>query len=395
MRIAFITPDWVPNGGIATHVRLVASALANAGHQLLVLHADAADGVGPPGVELARVRSFSHAASGPHAELAVAEVMEQLFAFRPDVVHVHGAHNVPLEQRVMAEFPTTKTLHVFDFCPAGTMYHHSTDRPCGFRPGLACVPRQAYLRCTLSKRPSVWWSQYRRAVLLNEQNQHYSRMIVASGYVKQSACQSGYDGDRIEVLPYFTAAPVVVTPPPLARHILFVGRLVREKGVDLLLDSLAKLAGEWTCTIVGEGMASLALRAQAEQQGLTGRVRFAGWQSEDDVAASIRDATVVAVPSRWPEPFGIVGIEAMAAGRPVVAFRVGGIPEWLEDGLTGWSVPPADVVKFADRLTRVLEHPAEAEAMGARGRARVEKDFSASAHLRRLLPIYEGLRVRH
>lgn len=322
------------------------------------------------------------------------EVMEKLYAFRPDVVHVHGAHNVPLEQRVMSEFATTKTLHVFDFCPAATMYHHATDTSCAFAPGLACVPRQAYLRCTLSKRPSVWWSQYRRASRLNEQNQHYSKLIVASRYVQQAAVQSGYDAERITVLPYFTSIPDAISTP-VTGEILFVGRLVREKGVDLLLEALSTLGGDWTCTIVGEGMAGADLRSQADRQGLSGRVKFAGWQSEADVARFIQQSSVVVVPSRWPEPFGIVGIEAMAMARPVVAFAVGGIPEWLDDGVSGWSVAPGDHGMLAERLARVLEHPEEADAMGVRGRARVQRDFSASAHLRQLLQIYEGLRVRH
>jgi len=98
---------------------------------------------------------------------------------------------------------------------------------------------------------------------------------------------------------------------------------------------------------------------------------------------------VVVVPSRWPEPFGIVGIEAMAHGRPVVAFGVGGIPEWLTDGVGGFVVPPADVATMAGRIVSVLANPAEAEAMALRGRARVLRDFSEEAHLAKLVPLYE------
>jgi len=98
---------------------------------------------------------------------------------------------------------------------------------------------------------------------------------------------------------------------------------------------------------------------------------------------------VVVVPSRWPEPFGVVGIEAMAHGRPVVAFGVGGIPDWLADGVGGFIVPPADVATMADRIAAVLAHPTEAEAMALRGRARVLREFSEAAHLAKLLPLYE------
>jgi len=394
LRLALLTPDWTPNGGIATYVRSVSAALADAGHSVLVLHGDASDGVAPPGVEISRLRSYHHAASGPLAEACVPDAMEQLLAFRPDVVHAHGVNNIPLERSVLAEFATTKTFHVFDFCPSGTKYHHATDRACTFPTSAACVARQGYLRCSLSKRPGVWWSQYRRADRLNQHNQRIPRVIVASNYVKQEAVRTGYDAERVDVVPYFTATPEAVREPR-PRHLLFVGRLIREKGIDLFFDALAQMTGEWTCTIVGEGIASAQVRAEARARGLEGRITFAGWLTGAALSAAFAETSIVAVPSRWPEPFGIVGIEAMAHGRPVVAFRVGGIPDWLDDGVTGWSVDPGDVRAFGGRISWLLEHPAEGAAMGQRGRERVQRDFSARTHLGRLVPIYRQLHAAH
>lgn len=366
--------------------------LAAAGHHVLVLHNDATDGTAPPGVEISRFRSYSYAAVGPAAEAAVSGALEQLLAFRPDVVHLHGTNNIPLERSILSEFAAVKTFHVFDFCPAGTKYHHATDQACTFSTGLACVPRQAYLRCTLSKRPGVWWSQYARATQLNIHNQSFSRCIVASNYVKDEAVRTGYDPDRLDVVPYFTSVPAT-SAEPKPNHILFVGRLVREKGVDLLFEALSKLTGEWRCTVVGEGPASGKIRLEAERLGLGGRITFAGWLNGDALARAFDDASMVVVPSRWPEPFGIVGLEAMAHARPVVAFRVGGVPDWLDDGVTGWLVPPSDVVALRDRMAWLLANPAEASAMGLRGRARVVRDFVSTSHLNQLMPIYRDLRA--
>jgi glycosyltransferase involved in cell wall biosynthesis len=176
--------------------------------------------------------------------------------------------------------------------------------------------------------------------------------------------------------------------------VLFVGRLVREKGVDLLLDALATIAGDWTCTVVGDGMTAQKLQAHAKTLGIASRVRFAGWLNGEALAAEFDAASVVAVPSRWPEPFGIVGIEAMSRRRPVVAFRVGGIPEWLDDGVSGFAVEPLNVAVFAEKLQWIFAHPAEATAMGRAGRARVERDFDGRAHLSQLVPIYRELSER-
>ncbi len=378
MRLAFLTPDWSPNGGVATHLRLVSAALAAAGHRVHVFHQRASDGIPVPGVDTDLLKNGADAA------------MDQLLAFRPDVLHFHALNNPALEARAIDEFPAVKTFHVFDYCPAGTKFHHALDRNCTVGTSIACVARQAYLRCTLSKRPSVWWRQYRTASTLNSLSLAYPRLIVASEFVKAEAVRTGYDPSRVTVAPYFTTLPCESSAPRL-NHVLFAGRLVREKGVDLLLDALARTPGEWTCTIVGDGMAAAKLRAAAASLGVTARVRFAGWLNGDALAAEFDAASVVAVPSRWPEPFGIVGIEAMSRRRPVVAFRVGGIPEWLDDGVAGFAIEPLDVTAFSERLQWLFAHPAEAAAMGRAGRARVERDFDGRAHLSQLLPIYQEL----
>jgi len=381
LRLAFLTPDWTPNGGVATHVRLVARALAAAGHRVHVLYRNPSDGVSEPGVSIELLKPSPDAA------------IDQLMTFRPDVVHFHAFNDVGVEARALAEFPATKTLHVFDYCPSGTKFHHALDRNCTVETSVACLPRQAYLRCTLSKRPTVWWRQYRFATTMNTHNRAISRLIVASQFVKDEAVRTGYAADQISVVPYFTTLPPPA-PSPRPNHLLFVGRLTREKGVDFLFDALAKLEGEWTCTIVGDGMAAPALRADAARLGISGRVTFAGWLNGRALEAEFTNASVVVVPSRWPEPFGIVGIEAMAHRRPVVAFRVGGIPEWLSDGTAGFAVAPFDTRAFSERLHWLLSHPAEAAAMGLAGRARVERDFHADAHLSRLMPIYQELSDR-
>jgi len=378
LRLAFITPDWTPNGGVATHVRLAAAALAAAGHTVHVLYRNPSDGVSVPGVTIELLKPDRAAA------------IDQVMAFRPDVVHFHAFNDAEIEAGTLAEFPAVKTFHMFDSCPTGAKYHHALDRQCTFETSLACVPRQAYLRCTLSKRPAVWWRQYRNASRANVHNRAYSRIIVASNCVKGETARDGYDPAKISVVPYFTALPAPA-PAPKPNHLLFVGRLTREKGVDLLFDALSVLTGDWTCTIVGDGIHAAAVRADAGRRGLDGRVVFAGWLTGDALGAEFAAASAVAVPSRWPEPFGIVGIEAMAHRRPVVAFRVGGIPDWLADGETGFMVPPHDAGAFGERLQWLLTHPVEAAHMGAAGRARAEQLFDAKAHLSKLLPIYEEL----
>lgn len=392
MRVALLTPDWLPNGGIASHVRLLAPALASAGHHVLVLHAGALNDEPRPGVTVrglpGHLRDNGHDAN----VAAIRPVVDVLRAFAPDVLHVHGNANFPLGDVLRAGFPMLHTVHALDLCPAGTKWHSATDTECHYVTGPMCLPRMVYLRCMLSKRPHVLWRHYVGARMATQQLRAVPEVVVASEYVRQLAITNGVDGDRVTVVPIFTDPPATTVPIRDHRTILYVGRVVHEKGLDLLLSALATVDGDWRLVVAGDGIGMARLRQDVERAGLGGRVQLRGWLNDDALTEAYRDATVVVVPSRWPEPFGTVGIEAFAHARPVVAFATGGIPEWLRDGDGGYLAPQGDVRTMGARIQQLLNDPADAARVAAQGRARVLREFSAAAHLARLLPIYERVR---
>ena len=392
LRIVQITKDWSPNGGVATYTRDLAGELCAGGHEVSVVHADPA---APPlgrGVREVLVAGFADYASASDQARAQV-VLDSLAPLAPDVVHVQGNNNFALEAGLRRLYATVKTLHTYDFCPAGGKFHFLSQRPCRHATSALCVPRMVYKRCLLSRRPSIIWSQYRRVVDANANNAAYAAVIVASAHVRQQALATGYPPQQVRVLPYFTIPPPMPPgPPERPGTILFCGRIVPEKGLALLLRALARLDVSWRLIVAGDGFASRHAKRLADRLGLADRVTFRGWADRQTLRALYAEATVVVVPSLWPEPFGIVGIEAMAHARPVVAFAVGGIPEWMEDGVTGFLVRPYDLDALADRLRACLESPALARALGERGRARVEAQFSASQHLEGLIAIYQDLR---
>ncbi|HLB45259.1 MAG TPA: glycosyltransferase family 4 protein, partial [Candidatus Limnocylindrales bacterium] len=357
-----------------------------AGHDVLVVHA-AGGAAGEPGSYA--IADFAAFADETTSRERAAAVLAALDRFGPDVVHLQSNNNFRLEAEIRRRYASLKTLHVYDFCPSGNKYHHALRRPCRHPTGPLCVPRMAYKRCVLDKRPAVIVRAYRRAVAANRSNAGSPMLIVASEHVRRAAMASGYPAAQVRTLPYFTVLPSrTLPPPPASATVLFSGRLVREKGLHTLLAAVATIDRPWTLLVAGDGMDRPYAVRVAQRLGLADRVRFLGWLDRDDVARCYAEAAVVALPSLWPEPFAIVGLEAMAFGRPVVAFDVGGIREWLADGETGFLVPAGDVGAMADRLTRVLEDPALAASLGARGRARVERDFSPGDHLDRLLRLY-------
>jgi len=163
--------------------------------------------------------------------------------------------------------------------------------------------------------------------------------------------------------------------------VLFVGQVIRGKGVDLMLKALADLKGEWQATIVGEGSFLESCKQLAVKLGIADRVTFPGWVPHAELDSYYQSASMLVVPSRWPEPFGMVGIEAMARGRPVVAFANGGIPDWLDHGTTGLLVPPADITAMTTAIQKLLDDTSLAAQMGQAGAGHVLNSFSHQVYL--------------
>ncbi len=171
--------------------------------------------------------------------------------------------------------------------------------------------------------------------------------------------------DRDTVLPPLAVIPNGVDStrfrPLPARHddppvVLFVGRLVAQKGVDVLLRAFAAVLArlpQARLVIAGDGDQALYLQRLARYLGVMARVEFVGWQSGEDLVRCYGHCDVVAMPSRY-EPFGLVALEAMSCGRPVVAARTGGLAEIVDDGRTGILVPAGDHLRFAQALVRLL-----------------------------------------
>ncbi|MCA1619133.1 MAG: glycosyltransferase [Acidobacteria bacterium] len=177
------------------------------------------------------------------------------------------------------------------------------------------------------------------------------------------------------------------------RVILSVGRLSREKGHADLLRALSHLAEidpalKFKAVVVGDGPERAGLEAEAASLGLKERVVFAG--HADDVRPFYAAADVSALPSH-SEGSPLALLEAMAAGLPVVATAVGGVPEVAADGETALLVPARDPRAFAAALSRVLSDDALARTLAANASARVASDFSPEARARSLVEFYSGL----
>lgn len=178
--------------------------------------------------------------------------------------------------------------------------------------------------------------------------------------------------------------------PVDAKLVVCAAYLTQNKGVGDLLRAMATVAAadpRACCLVVGDGPTADALRTLAASLGIAGRVRFAGLRS--DVHRLMGAADVVVVPSVLQEPAGLVAVEAMATERPVVATRVGGLKELVEDGVTGRVVEAGAPDQLAQALIQILQSPELAARFGSAGRARAERLFSMQRWIADTLAVYD------
>jgi glycosyltransferase involved in cell wall biosynthesis len=167
------------------------------------------------------------------------------------------------------------------------------------------------------------------------------------------------------------------------KRLVFVGRLAPVKGVPVLLDALARLRAddpEVTLTLVGDGAERGWIEARIAELGLADAVTITGYLGQAEVAAELAKADIFVLPS-FAEGVPVVLMEAMATGLPVVTTRIAGIPELVEDGVSGRIVAPGDVAGLTDAIAGLLADPDRRTAMGIAGRAHVaaEHDVTAEA----------------
>jgi len=220
---------------------------------------------------------------------------------------------------------------------------------------------------------------------------HCDYAIVGSETARCVWRAKGYRGP-LAVIPQFGVDPQIFTPATKRRegpvHIAYVGRLVPEKGVDLLLEALQQLPGGWQATILGEGPWRERLQARAPDS-----VRFLNAVPSTEMPAFYRDVDVLVLPSRsrpnWTEQFGRVLIEAMACGAAVVGSEAGEIPHVI--GEAGLTFPENDVQALRATLERLVEDEALRRRLGRQGRARVLQHFTQRQIAAATVDVYRKL----
>lgn len=309
---------------------------------------------------------------------------------KPDVVHAHNIYHqispsilsVAAKRRV----PVVMTLHD---------YHLVSPNYGMFDRGEVVEPDRKHPYWDTFKRRLIDGSASKSALSAFEgwlhrvlgAYDHVAKFVVPSEFAKAKMMAYGVEEKRLEVVANFIDLEGRAPRYESEARVVFVGRLSAEKGVDVLLRAMKDVRG-LTCAIIGDGPEKAKLVALAEELKLE-NVETLGALYGADLDREIARAKAVVIPSRSYETFGLTALEAYAWGKPVIAARIGALPEVVREAKTGLLFSPGDHKDLAAKLNWLAGEYARAAAMGREGRRMAETEYNPGLYLGRIHHVYK------
>jgi len=330
----------------------------------------------------------------------IADLKKQIEQMKPDIIYVHQVGNTKI-------FDTLNTLgiplvgfihdHKY-FCPREHKYTALTHTTCTKSIGLGCYGCMGFINKSAAF-PYISVKTVGNLKSVHKSLQRFDHIVVASEYMKTHLKQHGFNESKLTKNPLFSENSVESSAASCdsknEKRFLFVGQLIRGKGLDTLLNAFAKLKSQnFYLDICGDGKQRRELEEQVQNLGLSHKVLFHGKQSQENLVNYYNRAYAVVIPSRAPETFNLVGIEAMKYAKATIAADVGGIREWLKDKETGLTFPSNDSQSLADALRFALENPKKIEEMGLKGLESYNNKFLPEYHCSRLYGLFTSFTIK-
>lgn len=398
MRVAIVNQYGHVAGGTERYLRDLVPALQERGAQVAFFYERQI----PPGAEC--LHPPGTATEGYCMEqTGLDTILSALRQWRPDVVFDHGTAEIRLSEALPAVAPVVCFVHTYQgTCISGfKARRYPSEVTCARVFGPACLLHYLPSGCG-GRNPLTMIREYdiqsRRLAHLKRA----ARVVTASQHMRAECIHNGLDSDQVVVAGLVLADCAEIDGEPRCPiaggelHLLFSGRLTRLKGGHLLLGSLPEIAAKTglrvMATFAGDGperTRCIRLAQSAMQHCPLVKVAFRGWLTQQECRDLYRQAHVLIMPSVWPEPFGLSGPEAAQYGVPAVAFAVGGIPEWLIDGVNGHLAADLTTQSLAAAVIACLKGP-EHYAELRLGATRLSRSFTREAHMSRLWPLLES-----
>jgi glycosyltransferase involved in cell wall biosynthesis len=362
-------------GGVESYLAAIIPALRARGHSIAMLFVRR--GSGAPLV--AGIDGPCVGVEGGGSDRALSEVK----AWEPDVCFSNNMAPLDVERALLDQWRVVKFMHAyFGTCiSALKMHEFPSGCACDRTLGPACLALYVPRHCG-ALRPAALVNGYRWARAQQALLPRYERIVIASDHMAEEYARHGAARERLVTLPLFPSLPLAASASSSHDTVLFLGRMTTLKGGDILVRAMSQVASNLgrpvRLVMAGDGP------QRADWQRLAARLRvsaeFPGWLDARRRLSALAQASVLAVPSIWPEPFGLVGLEAAARGVPAVAFDTGGIRQWLRHDVSGLLVPPGGrASSMASALTSVLGDSQRRDRL-SRGALAVAREMSLDAH---------------
>ena len=308
-----------------------------------------------------------------------------------DLIHLHNIHRFSLrliKKLASLKIPILWTIHDYWIvCPRKNLYYNNqicTEKRCWNCPGTSSLLYKIVL--------PIRWSYFKNWMRFDKFISHY---IASSMYVKKELITLDINKEKIAHLHNgINVEDFVYTLPPNNKTILFIGRIAEDKGIYYFISAIPKvleIVPQAKFLIVGEGVPKRVLVSLVKKLGVDDNVEFLGKISNEKISQIYQEVDVVVVPSIWPENCSIVILESHASGRPVIATNVGGNPELVDDGKTGYVIDPKNSNQIAEKIVQILSDEKLARVMSENARKRAEKEFDIRTHVNSILEIYRNV----
>jgi glycosyltransferase involved in cell wall biosynthesis len=334
----------------------------------------------------------------------VVDLTTQLLDIKPDVIYLHQFHDEALWSELLdvaakLSVPVVQFIHDHRlFCLRRHKYTAMGEQTCTrVTSRLACYPCLGFVERERSPGVKLPIRLRTYSTLDHEQSlaRRFDAHVVGSSYMREHVRAHGFAAARVHHIPLGVRRPDASVDASIdaaePRSLLFVGALLKGKGLDLLFSAMASLPSDVRLKVVGEGAQESVYRDQVNELGLSGRVDFAGRLGGEALSAAYQAAAAVVVPSRAPETFGFVGPEALLHGTPVIASAVGGTGDWLRHGKTGLAFESGSVDALRAAIERTLGDRDEARTLAAAGRQLCLDAFDQTRHVAEVASLFREL----
>jgi glycosyltransferase involved in cell wall biosynthesis len=376
MRILIANEARAGGGGVESYLSSLVSPLTARGHAVALLYGNSAAQDGPTTIPLDEAWSVE--------DIGLTSSLARVSAWKPDVCYSNNMRRLEIDEQLTVAWPTVKMMHgYFGTCVSGhKSFAFPEMRVCSRHCGPACLVHYLPRGCG-ARRPWTIASQYSWASHQRRLFSRYAAIVVASEHMRHEYLAHGAFAGRVHAIPLFAGGAVRSGRGGSPIDAVFLGRLTALKGGEFLVRAMDLVADRLgrrpTLVMAGEGPERDSLIRLASSLRVT--ASFPGWVDERMRAELFTRAAVVVIPSVWPEPFGLVGLEAAACGVPAVAFDTGGIPEWLSDEVNGRLVPrSAGAAGLADAIAAIVGDRSYRDRLSAGARAAAAR-FTSEAHV--------------